>query len=284
LLSEAQMQELLAIDRSEASIGSSKQYTIKVVVPTYIPKGFELTRLDVRQQVDYGSDYGSDYNIRYKNPMNNQCFTFRGGFIIPIGGGAGLSAVVNANSRALGLAPIAYTSSVKMGDRVSNIRFQQEQLRGKTSDNEDFGDFEFSSPSYGFDEEPCETMSFVEAVKVAESFEFLQPQKTNPPSTNNPFQSISFPKDSCGDSLPEDSDAYPVKFYPVLIDYSERNLKLAQSQFCRDSLKIYRESLDKDYIQISSFIGRERANQFKEFIQSEFVNVEIGEASIIEAP
>ncbi|MGL4499030.1 MAG: hypothetical protein ACRCU2_08200, partial [Planktothrix sp.] len=64
---------------------------------------------------------------------------------------------------------------VKMGDRVSYIKFHQEQFRGKTSDNEDFGGFEFSSPSYKFDEEPCEPMSFVEAVKVAESFEFLQP-------------------------------------------------------------------------------------------------------------
>ncbi|MEQ8999547.1 MAG: hypothetical protein RID53_23860, partial [Coleofasciculus sp. B1-GNL1-01] len=258
LLSEAQMQELLAIDRSEVSLlVSSKPDTLKVVVPTYIPQGFELTRFDVRQQ----GDYGNSYDIWYKNPMNNQCFSFQGFHVLVEGGGAGLSAVVNANSRALGLTPIAYTSSVKMGDRVSSIGFYGEQH------NKDFGDFMFNSPSYGYDEEPCEAMSFVEAVKVAESFEFLQPlnprQKTDTQLTNNPFQSMSFPKESCGDSLPEDPDAYPVEFYPVLIDYSESNLESVQSQFCRDSLKIYRESLDKEYIQVSSFIGRERANQFK---------------------
>ena len=95
---------------------------------------------------------------------------------------------------------------------------------------------------------------------------------------------MSFPKDSCGDSLPEDPDAYPVEFYPVFIDYSESNLESVQSQFCRDSLKIYRKSLDEDYIQVASFVGKERANQFKALIQSKFPNVEIGEVSIIEAP
>lgn len=173
LLSESQMQELFVIDRSEASLGDS-YYTIKIVVPTYISQGFELTQFDIRTQVP---EYGSDYTIWYKNPVNNQCFSFRGGFVMPIGGGAGLSAVVNANSRALGSVPLTFTSSEQIGDRVSYIGFYDGTFTGRSADDQVFGDFVFNSPSYGFDEEPepCEPISFVEAVKIAESFEFLQP-------------------------------------------------------------------------------------------------------------
>ncbi len=104
-----------------------------------------------------------------------------------------------------------------------------------------------------------------------------------PPLSTNPFDSVSFPQDACGDKLPEDPQAYPVEFYPVYIDYSESNLQAVTSKFCRDALKKYRETKGKDYIQVASLVGKERANQFKDLMQQEFGSGEIGEPSVINA-
>ncbi|MCF3578553.1 hypothetical protein [Planktothrix agardhii] len=167
LLSEQEFNNLLSIDRSESfHLGRAKDpYKIKVILPTYIPKGFELASL----RIDSSPSYGNAYFLRYKNPMNNQCFIFRGGFIQPIGGPPVLSAIVKANSPALGQTTIAAHTSEKKSGQVSSVGF----YRG-LENRLDFGQFEFSSPGYGHPE-PCEPMSFVEAVKVAESFQFLQP-------------------------------------------------------------------------------------------------------------
>ncbi|MBK4730815.1 hypothetical protein JJD41_13210 [Oxynema sp. CENA135] len=111
-----------------------------------------------------------------------------------------------------------------------------------------------------------------------------QPTPTPPVQPTNIFDSVSFPQDACGDNLPEDPQAYPVDFYPVYIDYSESNLQAVKSKFCRDALKKYREAKGKDYIQVASFVGEERANQFKKLMQQELGSGEIGEATVIEAP
>lgn len=40
-------------------------------------------------------------------------------------------------------------------------------------------------------------------------------QTPKPVESTNPFDSVSFPQDACGDKLPEDPQAYPVEFYSV---------------------------------------------------------------------
>lgn len=42
---------------------------------------------------------------------------------------------------------------------------------------------------------------------------------------------------SCGDTLPKDKQAYPVRFYPIFISYSDKNLKLAKKYFCEDAIE-----------------------------------------------
>jgi serine/threonine-protein kinase len=99
----------------------------------------------------------------------------------------------------------------------------------------------------------------------------------------NPFKSVSFPLDSCGDQLPKEDSAYPVSFYPVFISYSDINLSNVKSKYCRDSFKKYREKTSREEIQVASFTNQERANQFKQFIFEELGSGEVGELTIVEA-
>jgi len=100
----------------------------------------------------------------------------------------------------------------------------------------------------------------------------------------NPFESVSFPLDVCGDKLPDDQKVYPVSLYPVFLEYSEEKLTQVKSRFCRDALKKVRESTGKDEIQVASFIGTERANQFKEFMSAKMgISGSIGQPTVIAA-
>lgn len=100
----------------------------------------------------------------------------------------------------------------------------------------------------------------------------------------NPFESVSFPLDACGDKLPDDQKVYPVSLYPVFLEYSEEKLSQVKSSFCRDAIKKVRESTGKDEIQVASFIGTERANQFKEFMSAKVgISGSIGQPTVIAA-
>lgn len=115
------------------------------------------------------------------------------------------------------------------------------------------------------------------------------PTPTPTPTTTstqapNPFESVSFPLDACGDKLPDDQKVYPVSLYPVFLEYSEEKLTQVKSSFCRDAIKKFREATGKDEIQVASFIGSERANQFKEFISAKVrISGRIGQPTAIAA-
>lgn len=165
LLNESQLNILLKVDGTQA-VGGEKKYPIRVVLPTYIPKGYELVKFEVKKiESRYG---GNEYRLWYKN-TNNSCFAFRGGFKQTAGGPAALAITVDANSPALGRVPITAISSEKGSSQVNFIAFHHE------FEERDFGEFEFGSPRSMSEKDPCRTMNFVEAVKVAESFQFLQP-------------------------------------------------------------------------------------------------------------
>ena len=100
----------------------------------------------------------------------------------------------------------------------------------------------------------------------------------------NPFESVSFPLDACGDKLPDDQKVYPVSLYPVFLEYNEEKLTQVKLSFCRDTIKKVRESTGKNEIQVASFIGTERANQFKEFISAKVgISGSIGQPTAIAA-
>jgi hypothetical protein len=103
-----------------------------------------------------------------------------------------------------------------------------------------------------------------------------------PPQPINPFKNAVYPQSSCGDILPTDPNAYPLSFYPVFLQKSDRNLQKVTTQFCRDAYPMFRESKNQDAIQVASFSTRERAEFFREFLQENVGFAEVGEATIID--
>ena len=127
--------------------------------------------------------------------------------------------------------------------------------------------------------------------QVAKSPSVTTPSKPSPVVTpvkpsnsSNPFDKIQFPQPVCGDSLPTDTKAYPVKLYPVFVDYSESNLQIVKSKFCQDALPRTREKTGKQAIQVGSFLTVDRANAFKEFMLKNIGSGEVGdEPTVIES-
>jgi hypothetical protein len=112
--------------------------------------------------------------------------------------------------------------------------------------------------------------------------EVKQPPETGAKKPTNPFDRASFPKESCGDKLPNGSKTDTVNFYPVFIDYTESNLRAVKANYCRDALKKLKKDQGKEVIQVASFTSEERANQFKEFLGNKLdgVSAKVGEPRI----
>ena len=108
--------------------------------------------------------------------------------------------------------------------------------------------------------------------------------KATPVSTPNPFDRESFPKSSCGDSLPTNPALYPVNFYPIFVSVSDSNLRLAQSQFCQDSLAVTRRDTGGKAIQISSFNDRDKAIQFRDYVARSIGDAEVGPPTVVVKP
>lgn len=120
--------------------------------------------------------------------------------------------------------------------------------------------------------------------QVAKSPSVTAPSKPSPVVTpvkpsnsSNPFDKVQFPQPVCGDSLPTDPKAYPVKLYPVFVDYSESNLQIVKSKFCQDALPRTRKKTGKQALQVGSFLTVDRANAFKEFMLKNIGSGEVGE-------
>jgi hypothetical protein len=113
--------------------------------------------------------------------------------------------------------------------------------------------------------------------------EVKQPPETGAKKPTNPFDRASFPKESCGDKLPNGSKTDTAKLYPVFIDYNESNLQTVKANYCRDAFKTLRKDKGQEAIQVASFTGEERANQFKEFLGNKLdrASAEVGEPRII---
>lgn len=113
----------------------------------------------------------------------------------------------------------------------------------------------------------------------------------SPPSSKEQSQAVAKQRPilqetaqkTCGDSLPESSTAYPVTFYPVVVDYSEKNLELLKSHFCKDSLKRFSKEMRKNIIQVASFNSQDKADQFKNKLKLHFDGVYVTAPTIIKS-
>jgi hypothetical protein len=98
------------------------------------------------------------------------------------------------------------------------------------------------------------------------------------------FSSADFPKSTCGDSLPTDLSKYPVSFYPVLVSYTEDNLREAQSKFCTDSFQKKSKDTGEQIVQISSFLTQKKAEAFANFVRPDISEVKLGSATVVTEP
>ncbi len=110
----------------------------------------------------------------------------------------------------------------------------------------------------------------------------LSPSNTTPVALPNEFDDVQFPQSNCGDSRPTDS-ASQTQFYPVFIEYSEKNLQAVKSNYCADAYKANRKDSGEVAIQVASFTNRERAELFSDFLKSKLGSGDVGEPTIASA-
>ena len=88
-------------------------------------------------------------------------------------------------------------------------------------------------------------------------------------------KSNSFPLSSCGDSPPSGINVW----YPVNVNYSERNLRIMQKNYCRDAFVKYVRETNTDMIQVASFLNINDAREFANFLKAQVGSGELGESS-----
>lgn len=90
----------------------------------------------------------------------------------------------------------------------------------------------------------------------------------------NAANRFNFPMDTCGDTNRNAST-----WYPVYVNYSESNLRLIRSQYCRDAILNRREGSKLHSIQVASFVDREDAVIFAELMKEKVGSGEVGPVS-----
>lgn len=87
------------------------------------------------------------------------------------------------------------------------------------------------------------------------------PQNSKPLNNNSTTQSIKRPSPlaQCGDKPPGGVKTW----YPVFVNRTdESTFQYIQQTYCRDAFLVYRESLDRQSIQVASFLNKSTADQF----------------------
>ncbi|MBE9122631.1 hypothetical protein IQ269_17950 [Tychonema sp. LEGE 07199] len=99
-------------------------------------------------------------------------------------------------------------------------------------------------------------------------------QETKLPDTNtsNSTRLYNFPMSSCGDSDP----GYVTNWYPVYINYSERNLAIIRANYCRDAIPVYRNYQGTTSILVASFLNRSTAQEFANFMKTKVGSGKVG--------
>lgn len=108
------------------------------------------------------------------------------------------------------------------------------------------------------------------------------PVQSTPIPSSYSFSQSDFPQVSCGDSRPNDPNAYPVRFYPVKIPYTEANLSKVRALFCTDALKRTNKETNIAWIQVASFTDLQQARAFAKFVRTEINGAIVGESTLLE--
>jgi hypothetical protein len=156
-LSEQQIQDLLSID-VHGDIG----ITVDILVPTYIPEGYEVHSITAFRQGEDEWGFAPSYEIVYRSP-GDSCFRVDG-FTSTGGAGAEDVQYAEAFSPILGKVTLMYIDFVQeRNGPFLNLKYFSYPTR--------FG----GSQLYDFGSADCtDTLSLNEAVKVVESLQYLR--------------------------------------------------------------------------------------------------------------
>ena len=166
-------------------------------------------------------------------------------------------------SRALTLVPILSVFALGLAG-CEVLLFGLEQAQGELRDREINRRFDRLEEHLGMNNVPDE-------------------DKATPASVEAAFPAASFPRASCGDVLPSDKSVYPLSYYPVFIENTADNLRLARENFCADAILKKDERTGQQVIQVASFYT-ERASEFLRLMEDNFGSAELGQERVIDAP
>jgi hypothetical protein len=86
---------------------------------------------------------------------------------------------------------------------------------------------------------------------------------------------FQFPMGSCGDSSTGGRDTW----YPVFVDFTEKQLSDIKSKYCRDAIAHFRKEIGKQSIQVASFTSNAKAEELAGLLKTEFGSGEVGKPS-----
>lgn len=165
-LDSQQLDQLKAIAGKRYQLyDTTETFQADVVIPTYVPPGFTISKFDVLEEHNY-----VEYTLAYKNSAN-VCFGFYGWAGRPAGDAPEDYDFVEVNSPALGQVGIAYTTFSETGPGHW-VGFRE------YSPTINFTKYRFDSPfqlKAGKDLEGCLNVSVPEAVAIVESLQFVRP-------------------------------------------------------------------------------------------------------------
>ena len=157
-LSPEQAQQLLALAEAESK---ARGIEFKVLVPTYIPPGFQLEEFKAELQ-SYEAGDRAKYTMVYRK-SSDSCFYFSGESYGTVGGSPGYHDTLEVYSPTLGKVSLEYTD-FDQEYNVSAINFKNQWVIR--------GDNMYSFSSYPYN--GCE-LSIREAIHITESFQYLNP-------------------------------------------------------------------------------------------------------------
>lgn len=88
----------------------------------------------------------------------------------------------------------------------------------------------------------------------------------------------AFPDNDCHSLLPTSDNDYPIKWYPIFIEYSPENLINVRNEFCQNAYQVGRDSiLVSAYDESELYLAENLMNA----LSKDYAGIRLGEASVI---
>ncbi|PSR17813.1 hypothetical protein C8255_10675 [filamentous cyanobacterium CCP3] len=166
---------LIQLDGARVDATELRKDIFEVILPGYIPDGYELRQVLVQNGDKYQTEAGAyttlaGYSLTYRD-ANNHCFTV-GAYIPPSGAPVEIENI-EVYSPALGNLLLTYA---EFDEYTGQAKIQLDAITGQP----DGYVYEFTSPGYRDEQnELCKTINLQEAIKIVESMDFINERLKN---------------------------------------------------------------------------------------------------------